>query len=193
MFEDVDIKIKKKNKILFTRDSSTVQALRKLICDQKHTTIVFWCFDCMQTTVKEFMTAYPKERDVERAIDLCYAWAQGEIKMPAAKRAILDCHAVAKRLDNEYYIALCHGIGQGCSAVHVETHALGLVFYELTAVVIKNGYKDYQDEVLQKIEFYMERLNWWQDNIENFENSHRLADFLVRPDSTNKEKLLYLK
>ncbi len=193
MFEDVEIKIKKRNKILFSRNSECIQILRGLICEQKHAAIVFWVFDCMQTPLNEFMTAYPDEKDVRNAFELCNAWARGEIKMPVAKRAILDCHAVAKRIDDEYFIALCHAIGQGCSAVHIETHALGLVFYELTAIVIKNNYKNYENEVTQKLEFYMERLKWWQDNIERFENEVRIADFLVKPRDFNKEKLLCQK
>ncbi|MHB8076331.1 putative immunity protein [Desulfosporosinus fructosivorans] len=58
-----------------------------------------------------------------------------------AKRAILDSHAVAKKIDDSEYGALCHAIGHAGATVHVETHALGLPFYELTAIAFKYGKK----------------------------------------------------
>ena len=44
--------------------------------------------------------------------------------MPVAKKAILECHAMAKELTDIADIALCHAIGQACSVVH--TPKLGL-------------------------------------------------------------------
>lgn len=192
IFNDVDLKIKKHNKILFTRDSDCLQELRKLICLQKHTTLIMWIFDCLQIPLDEIKTAYPNESESQAAFMLSDLWARGEVKMPVAKRAILDCHAVAKSIDNDYFIALYHAVGQGFATVHVETHALGLVFYELTAIVIKNNYQNYQYEVTKKIQYYMNRLLWWQENIEVFEHQRSWANFLVKPNKPNKEALLYV-
>lgn len=65
--------------------------------------------------------------------------------MPIAKKAILDSHAVAKETEDRIYAALCHAIGHYGATVHVETHAIGLPFYELTAIVMECGYNNYQD------------------------------------------------
>lgn len=127
------------------------------------------------------------------AYTLSNGWAHGTVKMTVAKRAILNCHALAKEMDQDYDIALCHAIGQGCSTVHVETHALGLVFYELTAIVMKHKYRDYQVEVLDKINYYMDKLKWYQDHIEDFVSKQIWADFLIREGIPNKEKLLLEK
>ena len=190
MFTDVDIKINKKNKILFTRESESLKQLRALICEQQHLTLVLWVFDCLQIPIFELMSKYPNETDIQSAYDLSLAWARGEIKMPIAKKAILNCHAVAKKLSDNCDIALCHAIGQGCSTVHVETHALGLVIYELTAIVIKCGYTDYQEKVQEKISYYIKKLQWWQENAPAYTINQKWADFLTRPDKVNKEKLL---
>lgn len=190
MFNDVEIKIKGKRKILFTRESECLKALRALICEQTHLTLVLWVFDCLQVPVSELSSKYPNEADLRLAYDLSLAWAHGEVKMPIAKRAILNCHAVARKFDNDYDIALCRAIGQGCSTVHVETHALGLVFYELTAIVIKCGCSNYQDAVLEKIDFYTTKLKWWQENGADYATKEKWADFLVRLGKVNKEKLL---
>ena len=193
MFTDIEIKIKKRNKLLFTRQSFCLQELRNLICRQKHLTIVLWAFDCLQLPMNELLKKYPNEVDIKKAYDLCLLWAHGEIKMPIAKRGILDCHAVAKRLADDHDIALCHAIGQGCSAVHVETHAIGLVAYELTAIVIGCGYTDYQEDILAKIDFYYQKLKWWQENISIYETGEKWADFLTKSNAENKERALTAK
>ncbi|MDD4438091.1 MAG: hypothetical protein PHS04_08665 [Tissierellia bacterium] len=58
-------------------------------------------------------------------MELSEDWARGKIKMPAAKRAILNSHAVAKEINNSQYSALCHAIGHGGATVHVETQDIG--------------------------------------------------------------------
>lgn len=191
MFTDVEMKIKRKNSILFSRDTACLQPLRRLIAEQKHTTLVLWAFECIQIPINELMIKYRDEVSIQAAYDVCNLWAEGKVKMPAAKQAILACHAVANRLDNPRDKALCHAVGQGCSTVHVETHALGLVFYELTAIVIENNYKNYQDQVIKKIDFYEERLHWWQENIDDIEKQRSWAEFLIRPGKENKEELLH--
>ncbi|NMC55952.1 MAG: hypothetical protein GYA50_01855 [Eubacteriaceae bacterium] len=167
MFKDVELKIKKRNQILFSRDSLCLQDLSALISDQTHRTLVMWALNCGNIVVDEIEQKYPYETRPKNALELCKLWARGEVKMPAAKRAILDCHAAAKELSDPAYSALCHAVGHAGASVHVETHAIGLPIYELTAIVIKNCYKDYENDVTKKIDFYIQRLIYWQKNIGN--------------------------
>jgi len=108
--------------------------------------------------------------------------------MPTAKRAILDSHAVAKEIDDTEYGALCHAIGHAGATVHVETHALGLPIYELTALVLKYGKDNYQKAVSEKIDYYYHRLVHWQENTDKLELDW--ADFLADDTRPNKEKIL---
>ena len=188
MFSDVEIKLKKKNQILFTRDSQCLQELIKLIELQNHRTLVMWALDCGENTLAQFEAKYPDERRPRTALDLCNDWSKGKIKMPAAKRAILDSHAVAKEINDDEYSSLTHAIGHAGATVHVETHALGLVFYELTAIVLKHDKDGYQKPVSEKIDFYRRRLIYWQENIDTLE--YEWADFLADDSHPNKEKLL---
>ena len=87
-------------------------------------------------------------------------------------------------------IALCHSIGQGISTVHVETHALGLPFYELTSIVIKNR-DNYEEKVKEKINYYIDTLIYFQNNIDKIDRTW--ASFLLRDEKENKEKLLWEK
>lgn len=187
MFSDVEAKLKRKNKILFSRESACLQELISLIELQNHRTIVMWALDCAKTTLEQFEVKYPTERRPRVALELCEAWARGDIKMPIAKRAILDAHAAAKGIDEEG-AALAHAIGHAGASVHVETHAIGLVIYELTAIVLKNSKSEYQKSVLAKIDYYCQRLLYWQENTDMLNNPW--ADFLSDDTRTNKERLL---
>lgn len=188
MFSDVEIKLKKRNKILFSRDSECLQDLIKLIQLQNHRTIVMWALDCAKVPLEQFEAKYSDERRPRVCLELCEEWAKGRIKMPMAKRAILDSHAVAKEINDNEYGALCHAIGHAGATVHVETHALGLPFYELTAIVLKYGKDDFPKPVSEKITYYYNRLLYWKENTDKL--GVTWADFLLDDARPNKEKLL---
>lgn len=189
MFSDVEIKIKKKNKILFSRDSQCLQELLELIQLQSHRTLVMWALDCPKMTLMQFEAKYPNEQRPKTCLDLCEAWARGKIKMPIAKRAILDSHAAAKEINDDEYGALCHAIGHAGATVHVETHAIGLPMYELTSIVLKYGKNDFYKPVIEKTEYYKERLLYWRENTDKLKLDW--ADFLLDDSRPNKEKVLW--
>lgn len=188
MIEEVEKKLKRKNKILFSRESACLRELVERIRLQKHRTLVLWAFECVKTPLALFESRYPNEARPRTAVELCHKWAQGDIKMPVAKRAILDCHGVCKEMDDPYGAALCHAIGQGVSTVHVETHAIGLPIYELSAIVINNR-EAYQEKLDDKILYYIDTLCYFQEHLEQFD--YPWADFLLREDVPNKEDVLW--
>jgi hypothetical protein len=192
MNRDISISIelldKKGNQVLFSRDSECLQDLIHLIEVQKHRTLVMWALDCAQKPLSLFEAKYPDELRPRRALELCEAWARGTIKMPEARRAILDAHALAKEIDDKEFIAITHAIGHAGATVHVETHALGLVFYELTAIVRKVGLKNCDLAVREKINYYYERLVYWQNKIDAI--TINWAKFLLDDTQPNKEKVL---
>ena len=184
MFSDVDIKLKKGNKLLFSRDSKCLQELIGLIQAQNHRTLVMWALDCAKDPLQQFESKYPNEHRPRKCLELCEEWARGKIKMPVAKRAILDAHAVAKEIDDSQYGALCHAIGHAGATVHVETHAIGLPFYELTAMVQEYGKDKYRNPVIEKIDYYTGRLLYWQGNVDI--DKLNWAAFLFDDSRTNK-------
>ena len=177
MFSDVEVcadveqKLKRKNKILFSRDSTCLQRLISLMDLQMHRTLVMWALDCAHDTLAVFEEIYPDELRPRKALELSAEWAKGNVRMPQAKRAILDAHAAAKDRDDRVFSALCHAIGQAGSTVHVKTHAIGLPAYELTALVHMHGHNDYPQPVLEKISHYEARLLYWQANIGTFDSA----------------------
>lgn len=188
MFSDVEAKLAKRNKILFSRDSQCLQELIKLIELQNHRTLIMWALDCAKLPLEQFEKKYPDERRPGICLELCEAWARGRIKMPMAKKAILASHAAAKDIIDSEYGALCHAIGHAGATVHIETHALGLPFYELTAIVIKLGKNDFSKPVSEKISYYYNRLLYWQEKTGKLKLDW--ADFLLDDFKPNKERLL---
>ncbi len=154
MYDDVRKKLKKKNKILFTGDSKCLQELIAMIEAQPKAAVVKWAFTCAQTIIPILEERFPNDKRPRTAYDLSARWMKGEVKMPVAKQAILACHSAAKEISDEYYIALFHAVAQGLSAIHVKIHALGLVFYELTAIAIKY-YPDFEEKIAEKIADYL--------------------------------------
>ena len=147
-----------------------------------------WALDCTRLPVVQFEAKYPDEPRPRICLELCEAWAMGKIKMPTAKRAILESHAVAKEINDAEYGALCHAIGHAGATVHVETHALGLPMYELTALVLKYGKDNFQKPFREKITYYNERLLYWQENTDKLRLDW--AEFLLDDTRPNKERLL---
>lgn len=189
--DDVKIKLSKRNQILFSRESKCLQDLLQLIRKQKHRTLVMWAFICVEESFEILKENYPNEKRFEEAINLCKEWAKGKIKMPIAKRALLQVHAIAKEIKTPAHIALCHAIGHACATVHVETHAIGLPIYELSAIVKQHGINNCQNLIENKIKHYIEILNYCEKNIDNSKNNW--ADFLLDDNRPNKEKLLLNK
>ena len=179
-------------KILFSRDSACIQPIREMIENQKHRTLAMWAVDCAGPVLDFFHKRVPGDTRPFEAIEAAKAWMRGDIKMPAAKKAILAAHRAA--LEAEHDPAACaaaRAIGHAAATVHVETHALGLVFYGLTAFVYGTVSGDAGQTVAEECKRYYDRLLYWQEHIDDTER--RLAPFLMRHDVPNKERLLRQK
>ena len=162
LFLDVEIRIKKRNKLFFSKDSFCLKKLIAAMEKQNHRVLVLWALDCGQEALKKFEVFYPNESRPRKALELCDAWSRGYIKMAEAKRGILDAHAVAKEIGDLPCIALCHGIGQAGATVHVSSHSLGLPIYELTSIALENGLEGYETDVNNKMDYYLNRMEYWE-------------------------------
>jgi hypothetical protein len=117
-------------------------------------------------------------------------WAQGAIKMPLARRAILQAHAAAGETGEHdpFAEAAAKAVGHACACVHTETHALGLVFYWLTAAVRQSAPEEREQRERAELLWFSERLLYWRDHIDTW--NAPWAAFLLR-DEPNREKLLH--
>ena len=163
-FTEVKAKAKRKNQILFSKDSVLLDELRKLIEQANRRVLVLWALELAEESARVLSEKYPEDHRPREAIAASRAWAAGEIKMPIAKRAILDCHAMAKELGSPADIARCHAVGQACSVVHTTGHALGYPMYELTAIVLEQGLDDCRELIEHRVRYYEQRLHDWAEH-----------------------------
>lgn len=179
-------------KLLFSRESACIQPIRELVEEQNHRTLVLWALDCAPRFLEIFEASYPCEKRPRELIGIAAAWARGEIKMPLAKKAILAAHAAAAAAgEHPAAQAAARAVAHAAATIHVETHALGVVFYGLTALVYSAGPQNAEAVADQACRWFYERLLYWQANAEQTER--KWAPFLLRDDVPNKEKLLRLK
>lgn len=160
---EVIAKANRKNQLLFSKDSLLLDNLRHLIDLANRRALTLWALELAEETVLQLTEKHPEDFRPREAIAASRAWAAGEIKMPIAKRAILNCHAMAKELTDPADIARCHAVGQACSVVHTAGHALGYPMYELTAIVLEQGLDNCRDAVEQRVMYYEQRLRYWTE------------------------------
>jgi hypothetical protein len=165
---EVENKLKKRNQVLFDKNSEFLHDLATLIQEQNHRTLVLWAFEYADETVQEMLNRHPDEKRLAAAVQTARDWAFGKAKMPAAQRAILQAHAAAKELDSPEDIALCHAVGQACSVVHTGGHAIGYPLYELTALVRKHGVPVCKTAVEERKRTYIDRLLYWREHHEGY-------------------------
>ncbi len=179
-------------KLLFTRESPCLQPIRALIEKQKHRTLVLWAIDCAQRILPIFENRVPDDPRPRLAVHAARAWARGEIKMPIAKKAAHATHSAATAAaDDPAACAAARAIGHVVGTVHVETHAIGVPMYGLTAFVYAAKQQNADTSVAEEIQWMYDRLLYWEVNIDSVDTTW--ASFLLRDDVPNKERLLRQK
>ena len=161
---EVKAKAKRKNQILFSKDCLLLDELCQLIEQANHRVVVLWALELAEESARVLAEKYPEDHRPRKAVAASGAWASGEIKMPIAKQAILNCHAMAKELADPADIARCHAVGQACSVVHTVGHALGYPMYELTAIILEQGLDDCRGAVEHRVRYYEQRLHYWAEH-----------------------------
>jgi hypothetical protein len=165
---EVQNRLKKRNQVLFAKNSDFLQDLASLIQEQNHRTLVLWALELADGTVRDMLLRHPDEKRLQEAVLTARDWAFGKTKMPAAQRAILQAHAAAKESGSLEDIALCHAVGQACSVVHTRGHAIGYPLYDLTAIVRKQGAPACKTVVEARKQTYIDRLLYWQAHHEGY-------------------------
>jgi len=126
----------KPRKMLSDRKAPCIQSLVKLTETLDKATLVIWAVDYSEREILPLWHQfYPSDLRPQNAISAARSWLSGSIRLPAAKAAILECHAAAREADgNPVAQAAARTIGQCASTIHSTRHCLGLAFYGALAV-----------------------------------------------------------
>lgn len=176
--EEVNIKIKKKNQVLFGKDSEYLQDLISLFQNQNHRVMALWAFDFAAESIAVLEEKYPEEMRPREALKAVRDWSAGKQKMRPAQRKILDCHAFAKEIDCKEDIALCHAIGQACAVVHTAGHAIGYPIYDLTSIIYRLGIDQCMAAFERRKQDYIDRLFYWNEHLDDYKGEW--ADFMLK-------------
>lgn len=79
--EEVRERYRRKNQILFGKDSGFLWDLRMLLEGQSHTVTALWALDLAEETVAVLKEKYPEETRPEQALLAAKDWAAGSVKM----------------------------------------------------------------------------------------------------------------
>ena len=88
--DEVSVKIKKKNQVLFSKNSEYMQDLIMLFDTQNHRVMTLWAFAFASESIAKLAEKYPEEKRPREALEAAKDWASGKIKMRSAQRKILD-------------------------------------------------------------------------------------------------------
>ena len=186
---DVRVLHRRGNRLLFNRESACLQGLLACLRQESRRTLVCWALNCAERPVALLAARYPGDNRPVEVLMLSRLWAEGAVKMPLARQAILLVHAMARDARTPADEALCHAVGQGCSAVHAEDHAIGLALYELTAIVREQGLDSCEAAVQARMTDYMACLA--ESRIAAEAPGRPWADFLLKADGPNREQRRY--
>lgn len=184
---DVCARQKRGCKILFTRESACLQPFRRQLCRCDRRAVVLWALTMARRTAGELAEKYPQHSSVQTCVEVCFSWAAGEVKMPQARPYILQVHQMAKTVSDPADAALFHAVGQACSAVHTETHAMGFAIYDCTALVRRDKPEEAERALENRLVEYTSVLQ--QSAKAAAEPGRPWAPFLQRAQG-NKEALL---
>ncbi len=115
--------------------------------------------------VKLYELAEEKRTDKVRvAYGAGALWAKGTIKMPEARIKILAAHSAARAAYSSVARAAARAVAQAVSTVHTAKHAMGVVYYGLTAIALAKGGDVNCDEIEREIERMLAVIGGYADS-----------------------------
>lgn len=111
------------------------------LTDEHHRLLAEWAALCAEHVLHLFERAMPNDTRPRDAIDICRAWARGEIRMRDAHRAAFPANAAGRDLPAPArYAALA--AGQAVAVAHVAAHDLGAAAYAIRAAAANASTRD---------------------------------------------------
>ena len=117
-------------------EADYIQSLMHLIETQSKETLATWAMEYARENLLPLWVAYfPEDHRPRMALEAGHDWVEGIIKLPVAKKIILECHSAARDAE-EYPVAqaAARAIAQSASTIHSARHCIGLAFYGALAI-----------------------------------------------------------
>lgn len=143
----------KPRKMLSDWEAPYIQSLMKLIETQSKETLANWAIDYSEKNLLPLWDKdFAADSRPQNAINAAKAWLAGEIKLPQAKKEILQCHDAAREAEGKPISqGVARAIGQSASTIHSAQHCIGLAFYGALALAYNRIGVDKPWEEIQEI------------------------------------------
>jgi hypothetical protein len=130
-----------------------------ILLDEDHHLLAIWAAQCAQHVLHYFEEVRPNDDRPRRAIELTYAWVNGEITMKQARMAAGASQDAAREVKEVSDAARLAALSAGQAAVvaHVAAHELGAAAYAIRAVTAASS--------ADKKEIYRQQECQWQREI----------------------------
>lgn len=163
MYQDVKERIKNKEKLYFTGNSACLQPLVHLVKLQGMHNFILWILECVESIVIDFNKAFPKEKRPRLSLNYAKKYINCKLHVLNLKSSIDNTYEAASQFDKEYKY-LCKAIAYGCNAVYHPHNWIKFIIYSLQVIVLKCGEVNFEDSVTDQINYYYDRLLYWQEN-----------------------------
>lgn len=123
-------------KMLTDMEAPAIQALMQLIETQSKATLANWAIHYSeQVLLPIWEKNSPGDERPKEALEAARQWLSGAIKLPEAKKKILECHGAARDAESKSAAqAAARAIGQSASTIHSARHCIGLALYGALAM-----------------------------------------------------------
>ena len=123
-------------KMLTDMEAPAIQALMQLIETQSKATLANWAIHYSeQVLMPIWEKSFPGDERPKEALEAARQWLSGAIKLPEAKKKILECHGAARDAESKPAAqAAARAIGQSASTIHSARHCIGLALYGALAM-----------------------------------------------------------
>ena len=121
----------KLKKMLTDLEAPAIQALLQLIETQSKATLANWAINYSEQVLMPIWEKnFPGDNRPKKALAAGRQWLSGTIKLPEAKKQILECHGAARdAVSKPSAQAAARAIGQSASTIHSARHCIGLALY----------------------------------------------------------------
>jgi hypothetical protein len=98
--------------------------------------LALWAIDCAERILPYFEEKYPKDNRPRNAIKTLKTWIDtGIFKMAVIRKASLDSHAAARKINEDNPAkSAARAAGQTVATAHVKAHSMGSAIYALQAI-----------------------------------------------------------
>lgn len=105
---------------------------------ERHWLLAHWAADCAEHVLLLLRVVSVDSR-CEAAIAVGRAWARAEVPVGDAQKASVECHALARELEDPVALAVARAAGHAVATAHFADHSLRAGWYAMKAVKVAGG------------------------------------------------------